>query len=387
MEVSCTHEQNLLDIVIKGQINSQNAFEFEQKVVGEVGPSEAVIIDAKDLEYISSAGLRVILALKKKAKDAPFQIVNVSKSVKEIFDVTGFSEIMEVHSVPREVSVEGCERIGAGACGECFRLDEETIIKLYYSKISKGEIETEKALAKKAFVLGVPTAISYDIVSSQGRLGVVYELIKSKTLAELVRSAPEKNDEYTSLYAETCLSIHQTKAPMDGIIPSFKAANRKDIEKLKSLAEEERELLRKFIDMIPEGDSCIHGDLNMNNIMVEQGRPVLIDMGEFSYGIPAWDMSRLLFSFEYAAESPYNPFYKMEQSFVKKTYESLFCKYYGVSSYEEVFSIPGNEWLHPLAWFRCCTTMLKPDKWPKEKYEMALSLFHDHLIPFIKERL
>lgn len=138
-----------------------------------------------------------------------FKVVDANAQIMNIFNVTGFSEIMDIEPALRQVSIDGCKKIGAGACGECFRIDDETIIKLYYSKIGKKEIEREKALAKKAFVMGVPTAISYDIVECDGRTGVVYELIKSKTISELIRENPDEIDRYTDMYADVCKKNRQ----------------------------------------------------------------------------------------------------------------------------------------------------------------------------------
>lgn len=103
-----------------------------------------------------------------------------------------------------KISIDGCEIIGKGACGECYRIDDETIIKLYYGDASPAFIEHEKAPSRKAFVMGIPTAISYDIVEANGRRGVVYELIKSKTLGELIRADASKKDEYVKMYADIC---------------------------------------------------------------------------------------------------------------------------------------------------------------------------------------
>lgn len=168
----------------------------------------------------------------------------------------------------RRISIDGCEVIGRGACGECYRIDDETIIKLYYDNTDIESIEHEKSLAKKAFVMGIPTAISYDIVEANGRKGVVYELIKSKTLGELIRADHTKLDEYVKMYTDTCKKVHAIHTS-DPEIPSFKEANRADIANITGITDEERQCLNRFIDLVPEADTCIHGDLNINNIMVQ----------------------------------------------------------------------------------------------------------------------
>ena len=383
MEIKTEIKDDICYVCLDGSITSANSSQFEETVKDV--KCDGMIIDCKDLEFISSAGLRVILALKKKCGDKTFKVINVNNEVKNIFDITGFSEIMDVSGVSREVSVEGCDLIGAGACGECFRIDDETIIKLYYPGVSEEEIEREKTLAKKAFVLGVPTAISYDIVKSNGRTGVVYELIKSKTLGELIRSDYENKEKYIDLYVDVCKKIGSITSN-DTSIPSFVDINRPDIEKIDMLSDDEKKYLYKFLDMIPSENTCIHGDLNINNIMVENGECCLIDMGEFSRGHHLFDVSRIIFSMEYAnvPKGEFNSFYKMTSEQVDEVYKSFMEKYFGMK-FEDIRKDPELKLLYPLAWFRCCTGILRKDRWPKEIQDRFLDVFYNEFLPFIKK--
>ena len=383
METNIRHDGQLSVVELTGSINSGNAHEFEDALSGEPSSEEGVIIDAGGLEYISSAGLRVLLAAKKRCKGKIFRVVNVNDEVMNVFDVTGFSEIMDISRAVRQLSVEGCDRIGAGACGEVFRLDDETIIKLYYPRVKK-EIEQEKALAKKAFVMGVPTAISYDIVEADGRTGVVYELIKSKTIGELIRGDEDHLEEYVDMYAAVCRQIHGIEAE-PGQLPSFKDINRSDIPNVTGITEEERAYLHRFLDLIPDRMNCLHGDLNINNIMVQNGECCLIDMGEFSTGTPMFDLSRILFSMEFAgaAKGEFNSFYKLPQDIVTHILHLFLEKYFGCPLAEAEKTYPDAAWLYPLAWFRCCTSLLKGDRWGEEKRAMALDILRTQLIPFV----
>lgn len=384
METNIRHDGQLSVVELTGSINSGNAHEFEDALSGEPSSEEGVIIDAGGLEYISSAGLRVLLAAKKRCKGKIFRVVNVNDEVMNVFDVTGFSEIMDISRAVRQLSVEGCDRIGAGACGEVFRLDDETIIKLYYPRVKKEEIEQEKALAKKAFVMGVPTAISYDIVEADGRTGVVYELIKSKTIGELIRDDEGHLEEYVDMYAAVCRQIHGIEAE-PGQLPSFKDINRSDIPNVTGITEEERVYLHRFLDLIPDRMNCLHGDLNINNIMVQNGECCLIDMGEFSTGTPMFDLSRILFSMEFAgaAKGEFNSFYKLPQDIVTHILHLFLEKYFGCPLAEAEKTYPDAAWLYPLAWFRCCTSLLKGDRWGEEKRAMALDILRTQLIPFV----
>ena len=93
-----------LIINLSGRVDSGNAQDVEEaiKETLNANPSDAITLDLDDLEYISSAGLRVILRL---AKDAgSFKIINASAPVYEIFDMTGFTEMFEITKAFRRIS-------------------------------------------------------------------------------------------------------------------------------------------------------------------------------------------------------------------------------------------------------------------------------------------
>ena len=114
-----------------GRIDSTNAAAFEQKLTQALAehPGATLVLDAERLEYISSAGLRVLLRQRQAAGE--LTVRNVSPEVYEIFDVTGFTAMLKVEKAMRFVSVKGLEQIGAGKHSAVYRLDGETILKAY----------------------------------------------------------------------------------------------------------------------------------------------------------------------------------------------------------------------------------------------------------------
>lgn len=386
MNVVVEKKDNSVIVFVEGIVNSANSADFSEKL-GALDGEDSLTLDVSDLEYVSSAGLRVILSLKKRYGNKGFRIVGANPEVMNVFEMTGFSEIMDIQPACRKISVDGCEIIGKGACGECYRIDDETIIKLYYNNTDTAFIEHEKSLAKKAFVMGVPTAISYDIVEADGRKGVVYELINSKTLGELMRENPSDIDKYAEMYANICKTVCSIRTD-DKEIPSFKDINRVDIDNITGVSKEEKDYLRRFLDIVPEGNNLIHGDLNINNVMVQNGECCLIDMGELSTGMPMFDFSRILFSMVYANTAPgtFNGFYKMQSDTVTDIFNRFFKAYFGCATVEDAEKInPLVKWLHPLAWLRYCTCMLKGNRWGEENRKKALSLMREKLIPFVKK--
>ena len=180
-----------LKISLCGRLTAENSPETLEKITASMAaetPSK-ITVDAAELEYISSSGLRLLLSLKKQCPD--LQIVNVSRDIEEILRVTGFDELMTVKRAVREISVEGCPCIGRGQYGEVYRLDRDTIVKLFApNAVTAASVERERQKAHAAFLAGVPTAISYDMVRCGQRLGLLFELVEAKSVREIVNADP-----------------------------------------------------------------------------------------------------------------------------------------------------------------------------------------------------
>ena len=87
----------ILTLYVAGRIDTTNAKEFEDVINSELKDITGLIVDFAELEYISSAGLRVLLiAIKQMKKQGSMKIVHSNEMVKEIFEVTGFADLVEV---------------------------------------------------------------------------------------------------------------------------------------------------------------------------------------------------------------------------------------------------------------------------------------------------
>lgn len=97
MQINYTKETSKLIIAPEGRIDTLSAPEFEKKV-GEIidGVSE-LVLDMAKVEYVSSAGLRVILKVQKlMLRQGKMKLTNVNESVMEVFEITGFSDILDI---------------------------------------------------------------------------------------------------------------------------------------------------------------------------------------------------------------------------------------------------------------------------------------------------
>lgn len=274
---------------IKGKIDSTNAPAIEEEIMAQL-PTE---IDAAELEYISSAGLRVLMKLRKAVGEVTLH--NVSIDVYEILDVTGFTSMLTVKKALREISVEGKTILGQGGNGTVYRLDDETIVKVYSAEHSLEVIDRERAYAKAAFVAGIPTAIAFDTVKVGDRYGVIYEAMNSDTLGHAIANEPERRDEYIMKYAQLAKQLHTTTIE-DGSVASLKDLLMKRAEDpmLKEFCtQEEIDTLKAIVVAMKVCDTLVHGDLHPGNIMLDNGELMLIDMGELTRGVPIYDIASI----------------------------------------------------------------------------------------------
>ena len=280
-----------LTITLKGRIDTSNAASVEADIMKILAdnPGLPVTVDCVALEYISSAGLRVIMKTKKAVRDTC--LINVAPPVYEIFETTGFTELMDIRKALRTISVEGCDIIGKGAKGTVYRIDKETIVKTFKDGSDISDIERERKLARTAFVLGIPTAISYDVVKIQGGgYGSVYELLDASNLADELASGRKTMDEVVQLEVDLLKTIHSTEVNPDQI-PPFTEKAMKWLEYDKDhLPADKYEKLCSLVQSIPDDNHLIHGDFHMKNIMYQNGECLLIDMDSLSHGNTIYEL-------------------------------------------------------------------------------------------------
>ncbi len=292
--LSYESSKDSLVLKLSGHIDSSNAPAIEEEIgkIREKCSAKEIQIDCEKLEYISSAGLRIILRIKKEVPDT--KVVNVSPEVYEIFSMTGFTEMMDISKAFRVISVEKCEVIGQGANGRVYRIDQDTIVKEYFNADALSEINREREMARTAFVLGIPTAIPYDVVRLEnGGYGSVYELLNAKSFAKLLISKEKTVDELVDMSIELLRQIHSTKVKPDSM-PDMKKTALGWADFLKDYLEPDQyKKLHDLIKAVPADNHMLHGDYHLKNVMYQNGETLLIDMDTLAHGHPIFELASM----------------------------------------------------------------------------------------------
>ena len=122
-----------LTIKLEKRIDTTNYLDVEKELLKQIAatPHTTLTLDAEELDYIASSGLRVVLKMAR--MDKTLRIINTDLKVYNIFEMTGFSKIIHIEKKPRKIDLSQCTLLGAGGTGAVYRISPEEIVKVNYN--------------------------------------------------------------------------------------------------------------------------------------------------------------------------------------------------------------------------------------------------------------
>lgn len=243
----------------------------------------------------------------------------------------------------REVSVEGCELLGKGGNGAVYRLDDETIVKVYFGERNSIEkIKRNREITRNAFAQGVPTMIAFDMVRVGENYGVVYEMINARSFAQEIAANPDRTDEFAHLIVDTLKKLHSTEFE-EGALPSSKERFRNEVQITLDKGyykPGEADRLFKMIDTIPERNTFIHQDFHPGNIMYQNGEIMLIDVDDSGMGHPIFDLAGMYLVYVTAAKTKWKTVdMGISREQFARIWDIVIKEYFGTTSPSEIAEI------------------------------------------------
>ena len=389
--VTCTmniqiNDNNII-FFLEGRIDSMNSHEVEDEIMKALQDSggKEPLFDMAGLDYISSAGLRVLMKVRKTV-GTEVVLREVKPEVYDILETTGFTELLTVKKKMREISVDGLEVIGTGFYGTVYRIDADTIIKVYESADAIPIIENEKKMAKIAFLNGVPTAISYDIVKVGNSFGSVFELLNAKTFNDLIIENPDNADSIIRQYVDLMKQLHENKVETDEI-PYAKDQIEKSLEVMHDyLPEEIYAGLMKLISTLEYDNHLVHCDIQMKNVMMSDGEPMLIDMDTLSLGQPIFDMAGIFVTYyAFEEDDPDNGmmFLGISNEICNQIWEKTVRYYYDTDDEKELNKM--RDKIRILGYIRFLNIIIESDLKDSELGKIRIKHAIEHLGELIKQ--
>lgn len=380
MTLQFTNNEGHAIITLCGRLDTSSAMQTQAEInqfLSAQSPILSVTVNAAELEYVSSSGLRILLSLTKQYKN--FKLVEVNADVYDVLNMTGFVKIMCVERALRQMSIEGCEILGVGGVGTVYRYNDDTIIKVFRDGTTIHEVRNEITMSKEAFVMGMPTAISFDIVKVGAQYGLVYELLHADTLSSLITHHPERIHEYARMYANLFRQLHAILVPADSCVTDALEHERKQVLHIRRyFSQENIDLLLQILDAVPAGNRLLHLDLQAKNAMVQGDELMLIDMGEVGYGHPVLDLAHA-----YSSLILFVGDYEAVIGMPRKLGEQLFdlaIDYYFEGQSADIIALRKQQ-IAAVANVRNYSWLALSDSFPEAVIQQCQQLFNERVIP------
>ena len=146
-------------------------------------------------------------------------------------------------------------------------------------------------LARKVYEMGIPTPEPGEYVETEdGRFGILFRRIEGKlSYSRATADHPEKVAQYAEEFARMCLQLHATKVDTSAF-ENVKDRYYRLLEENPFFTAQEKDRIGRFIADTPDADTAIHGDLQYSNAIFAGDKRYFIDLGDFCYGNPLFDL-------------------------------------------------------------------------------------------------
>ncbi len=286
-----------MTIELKGHLDTSRVYSIKEEIdnkLSRVNANEHVVVDCSELEYISSSGLRIVIGIKKSHPN--MEVINVNTEVYSVFEMTGFTRILNIKKALRKINLTECQLIGEGGNGAVYRINDEEIVKVSKRLQGDEELIKENEQVKEAFLMGMPTVISFDTVDcGNGRKGIVMEALDSQSLGAYIAEDLSRMDDiipkYVSLFKQT--NAIETNSSLFHNTKEWLRSHLTLPQRI--INDEEAVLMGTILDEIPDCNNFVHFDGHVGNVLMQGAQNdrnlMLIDLGDAGTGHPVLEIA------------------------------------------------------------------------------------------------
>ncbi len=223
--------------------------------------------------------------------------------------------------------------------------DGKTLAKLFMPSLAADTAVREFRINQVVYESGLPTPKPIRLITDGTRFGAEYELIQPKrSFTRIISQEPDQLVPLSERFAVLAKQIHQTPADTTRL-PDMRELVRTWIDRLENLPNDYKERLHRFIDTVPSTPTCLHGDLHIGNIITNGSRDLWIDVGDFAYGVPQWDLGMMYYAANYISAERADSIFHLDNDMLRAHWKAFAPVYYGTND-EKVLEAEVRK-LHP----------------------------------------
>ncbi|MBQ6965557.1 MAG: TIGR02172 family protein [Bacteroidaceae bacterium] len=208
----------------------------------------------------------------------------------------------------------------------------KTLAKLFMPSLAADTAIREFHINQVVYESGLPTPKPIRLITDGTRFGAEYELISPKrSFTRIISQEPDKLVPLSERFAVLAKQIHQTPADTTRL-PDMKELVGTWIDRLENLPDDYKERFHRFLDSVPSTPTCLHGDLHIGNIITDGQRDLWIDVGDFAYGVPEWDLCMMYYTSQFISAERADNIFHLDNDTLKAHWEAFAPVYYGTDS-------------------------------------------------------
>ena len=212
--------------------------------------------------------------------------------------------------------------------------DGKTLAKLFMPSMAADNTIREFKINQVVYDLGLPTPKPIRLITDGERFGAEYELIKPKrSFTRIISQEPDQLVPLSERFAVLAKQIHQTPADTTRL-PDMRELVGSMIDQREQLPDTYKERVHRFLDTVPATPTCLHGDLHIGNIITDGKRDLWIDVGDFAYGVPEWDLGMMYFASNFMSEERCDNIFHLNNATLRAHWNAFAPVYFGTDSKE-----------------------------------------------------
>lgn len=233
------------------------------------------------------------------------------------------------------IDLENYTRSGEGGQGVAYtHKSEKRLAKLFNHGFDSQLAMEEFRMAQLAYEAGVPTPRPYRLITDGERVGTEYELIENKrSYCRIISEQPERLEEISLRFARDCKALHSMQADVTRV-PSMKKRMQEFYKREGVVPGFLRDKVLPILEQIPDTPICLHGDMQIGNIITDGERDLWIDIGQFAYGAPEWDLALCWRVSQIADPERMDELFHLTPEQMQKHWGIFACAYYGIAPQE-----------------------------------------------------
>lgn len=205
--------------------------------------------------------------------------------------VTGSNASLTVEEKLQIYHAADLELVGEGGNSRVYRLDDDRVVKAFHEDIPFDMVAHENTRSREAYAAGVPCAASFGMARVDSCYGIVYERLDSADLLTMIARDKTHIPDYIRNFADAVRIMHSRKVDTTRMSDAKTVflGYLKRLEGRLCTADEVRRLAQ-VCETIPDRTTFIHGDCHPGNVLMRDGRMLLVDLSSCGYGHPIFDL-------------------------------------------------------------------------------------------------